>query len=349
MANPARISFALMALVLILAGALHLGTLVLAILFGYFVLRKFNFGGRKLVALALYLIVVAGIGCGLVIFVRRAYVVLPEVAEKTVPAVIRLAHEQGIELPFQDYGSLKAIVLREIPGALDDMGHYAQLAVREVALLVIGLVVAASVFLNAGFHVGGDPHALRRTPYTMIVRHLTVRFRTFYRSFAAVIGAQIIISTINTSLTAIFIIWTNYPHPNVTIGATFLCGLLPIVGNLLSNTLIIGVGLAVSPRLALLALAFLVTIHKLEYFLNSKIIGRRIKNPMWLTLIGLVLGERLMGIPGMIIAPVVLHYIKVETSKEARDELLARLAGMITKPAPKKIGRPDLKPDGRAT
>ena len=36
---------------------------------------------------------------------------------------------------------------------------------------------------------------------------------------------------------------------------------------------------------------------------------------MWLTLLGIVIGEKLMGIPGMILAPVVLHYIKVEASK----------------------------------
>ena len=36
---------------------------------------------------------------------------------------------------------------------------------------------------------------------------------------------------------------------------------------------------------------------------------------MWLTLLGLIIGETLMGIPGMILAPVVLHYIKVEASK----------------------------------
>ena len=60
---------------------------------------------------------------------------------------------------------------------------------------------------------------------------------------------------------------------------------------------------------------FLVVLHKLEYFLNSKVIGDRIKNPMWLTLLGLIIGETLMGIPGMILAPVVLHYIKVEASK----------------------------------
>ena len=71
----------------------------------------------------------------------------------------------------------------------------------------------------------------------------------------------------------------------------------------------------VSPPRALGALVFLVVIHKLEYFLNSKIIGDRIKNPIWLTLLGLILGEKLMGIPGMILAPVILNYVKVEASK----------------------------------
>jgi predicted PurR-regulated permease PerM len=58
-------------------------------------------------------------------------------------------------------------------------------------------------------------------------------------------------------------------------------------------------------------------IHKLEYFLNSKIIGARIRNPIWLTLIGLIIGEKLMGVPGMILSPVVLNYVRVEMSKVA--------------------------------
>ena len=60
---------------------------------------------------------------------------------------------------------------------------------------------------------------------------------------------------------------------------------------------------------------FLVVVHKLEYFLNSKIIGQRIRNPVWLTLIPLVIGERLMGIPGLVLAPVVLNYLPVEMMK----------------------------------
>ena len=63
------------------------------------------------------------------------------------------------------------------------------------------------------------------------------------------------------------------------------------------------------------AFIFLIALHKTEYFLNSKIVGQRIQNPMWLTLLGLVLGEKLMGVPGMILAPAVLHYVKVEMSK----------------------------------
>ena len=107
----------------------------------------------------------------------------------------------------------------------------------------------------------------------------------------------------------------------VLVGITFLCGLLPIIGNILSNTLIVGVGFTISPKVAFFALIFLVVVHKLEYLLNSKIIGDRIKNPMWLTLLGLVLGEKLMGIPGMILAPVVLHYIKVEASRNKVSDL----------------------------
>jgi len=83
---------------------------------------------------------------------------------------------------------------------------------------------------------------------------------------------------------------------------------------LISNTLIVCVALTISPKMALIALLFLIALHKLEYFLNSKIIGDRIKNPLWLTLIALIVGEVILGIPGMVLAPMILYYIKVEAS-----------------------------------
>lgn len=313
--QPKRVSYVIMAVLLISIGWLHLATLVLTSLFGYFALRLFSFERSKTLAFVLYLIAVAGIGLGLFYFSRQAYVTLPKIAETTIPAVAGYAEKVGVELPFTNYASLKVLALDAAKDRVGNFGQYAYVALLQLALLIIGLVVAASLFLNAKWEMEGDPHAVKDSLYSHVSRELAVRFETFYHSFATVIGAQIFISAINSALTAVFLVWNQFPFAPVLIAITFLCGLLPIIGNLLSNTLIVGVALTLSPRMALLALIFLITIHKLEYFLNSKIIGDRIKNPMWLTLLGLLIGEKLMGIPGMILAPVVLHYIKVEASR----------------------------------
>ena len=156
---------------------------------------------------------------------------------------------------------------------------------------------------------------MKNNLYSICCDEISTRFRDFYRSFATVIGAQITISLINTILTAIFVVAVRLPHAPLIIAITFLCGLVPIVGNLVSNTIIVFLALTVSLKLGIGALVFLVGIHKLEYFLNSKIIGDRIRNPVWLTLIALIIGERLMGIPGLILAPVVLNYLRVEMLK----------------------------------
>jgi predicted PurR-regulated permease PerM len=320
MTRAARISYGIMAVLLFLIAWLHLGPLVLTSLFGYFAIRLFSFGRSRALGVALYMIVVAGIGYGLFFFASQANKQFPEIARKTIPAVVEFAKTKNIELPFQDYETAKTALVREVNESMSAIGRYLRAAVYAFAQVLIGLVVAAGLFLSGKWGHEDDAIAARDSLYVTVVRELAARFRTFYASFARVIGAQIIISVINTALTSIFLIWQQYDYVTVIIMVTFLCGLLPIIGNILSNTLIVGVGFTISPETALFALIYLVVIHKLEYFLNSKIIGERIKNPMWLTLIGLVVGEKLMGIPGMILAPVVLHYIKVEASRNKLNE-----------------------------
>src|SRR2546427_1851291 len=322
MSKPARISYVIVAMLVALVGLLHLGTLALTTLFVYFALRQFSFGRGKALGVAIYIIAVTAIGYGLFYFSRQAYKTLPEIADTTIPAVVNFAEKQGIELPFTDYASLKTVALSEVKEKISHVGHYVRAAAFQIAMLIMGLVVAVSLFVSARWEADDDPDVVKDSLYSTVVRELGVRFQTFYSSFAKVIGAQIVISSINTILTALFLVWNGYHYIMVIIGLTFLCGLLPIIGNIISNTLIVGVGFTVSPRVALFALIFLVVIHKLEYFLNSKIIGDRIRNPMWLTLVALVLGEKLMGIPGMILAPVVLHYIKMETSRNKLSDVV---------------------------
>src|SRR5205814_9996767 len=101
-------------------------------------------------------------------------------------------------------------------------------------------------------------------------------------------------------------------------------------GHLVSDAVSVCIAFTVSLKLAIGALVFLVAIHKAEYFLNSKIIGERSRNPVWLTLIALIIGERLMGIPGLIPAPIVLNYLRVDMLKvevpdaQEKAESLAR-------------------------
>ncbi|MFH1066676.1 MAG: AI-2E family transporter [bacterium] len=306
---------------------LHLGTLLVTILFSYFILKKLAFLKNRWLTVTVFSVLVLVICFGLVYFIAQAFHTLPRVAATSVPIIIQQAKAHGIELPFTDWDSLKNFTLESITEQLRFVGTFANTATKNVIFFIIGLVVAISIFFDSVSKANSkktkssdDSSAARDDLYSSTTGEIARQFQAFYESFHVVMGAQMIISAINTMLTAIFVIYFGVPYAPMVIAITFLCGLLPIVGNLISNFIIVGIALTVSLQMAFFALIFLVILHKLEYFLNSKIIGDRIKNSVWLTLLGLVIGERLLGITGMILAPVVLHFIKMGTSQVRREE-----------------------------
>jgi predicted PurR-regulated permease PerM len=319
MTMAARISYGVLALTLVLAGILHLGPALLAVLFSYFALRKLlALTKRKWLALILFVLSVAGIGYAAGYFLRAAVVALPDVADSSIPSASAWAEARQIQLPFTDFDSLKALVVESIKEEAHYLRNVARLAgttTTAFVFVLIGIVAAASLFFNSELDLYRQSHATKNNLYSLLSDEIAARFRDFYRSFETVMGAQITISLINTILTAIFVLIIQLPYAALVIPLTFLCGLLPIVGNLASNTVIVCLAFTVSLKMAIVALVFLIAIHKLEYFLNSKIIGDRIRNPIWLTLLALIIGERLMGIPGMILAPVILNYLRLELSR----------------------------------
>jgi predicted PurR-regulated permease PerM len=325
MITPTRLSYGVLAATIILAGLLHLGVPLLVVLFSYFALRQLYFlTKRKWLALILFGVVVAGIATAAVFLTRAAVLALPDVADTSIPSASAWAQKRQIELPFTDFESLRQVVIDTLGQEANYLRNVANFAKSTTAVLVfsvLGIVAAASLFFKTGLDPYRGTHRVKNNLYSICCDEVSTRFRDVYRSFATVMGAQIMISFINTVLTAIFVIAAHLPHAPLLIAVTFLCGLVPIVGNLVSNTVIVFVALTVSLKLGIGALVFLVAIHKLEYLLNSKIIGDRIRNPVWLTLIALIIGERLMGIPGLILAPVVLNYLRVEMlTVEVRPE-----------------------------
>ncbi len=316
MTTSARLWYGLLALTLILAGLLKLGGPLLVAFFSYFALRKLvRLTKKKWLALILFTLMVAGLAFAAVYFTRAALRALPDVADTSIPTASAWAQKRQIELPFTDFDSLRDLIVttvKEEAKYLQNVAHFAGSTTALALFTVISIVAASSLFLKSGLDLDPHTHLLKNNLYSVFSEEVSARFRDFYNSFSTVMGAQIMISLINTILTAIFVIAVHLPHGPLIIALTFLCGLVPIVGNLISNTVIVCVALTVSLNLGIGALVFLVLIHKLEYFLNSKIIGLRIRNPVWLTLIGLIIGERIMGIPGLILAPVVLNYVRME-------------------------------------
>jgi predicted PurR-regulated permease PerM len=176
--------------------------------------------------------------------------------------------------------------------------------------IVVGMIMGAMVSLREAI----PPH--HQGP---LAGALTQRAEMLGDSFRRVVFAQVRISAINTVFTALYLailpaFGVNLPLRTTMVVLTFVAGLLPVVGNVISNTVIVIVSLSHSLPVALGSLVFLVVIHKLEYFLNARIIGTQIRARPWELLLAMLVMEAAFGIAGAIAAPVYYAYIKYELS-----------------------------------
>ena len=78
----------------------------------------------------------------------HAFDAIPEIVNNSVPRVIQFANEKDIDLPFDDLHSLRDQAVLLVRNQLGYLGNFAKIATKETAFLIIGLVVAISIFLN---------------------------------------------------------------------------------------------------------------------------------------------------------------------------------------------------------
>jgi predicted PurR-regulated permease PerM len=182
-------------------------------------------------------------------------------------------------------------------------------AVRVIVQLLVGIVLGAMLaFSGARARPAGGP-------LTVV---LNARSANLAIAFRDVVFAQTKISALNTLFTGTFLFivlplcGVHLPLAKTLVVTTFVVGLLPVVGNLISNTLIFVVALSISLWVAVAALAFLIVIHKLEYFLSARIVGMQIQARAWELLIAMLLMETLFGISGLVAAPIYYAYLKRE-------------------------------------
>lgn len=182
--------------------------------------------------------------------------------------------------------------------------------VRGLGYTLAGVVIGALTALQLPVRPEGEG---ARPPLEASLRR---GFDALVASFTAVVFAQLRIASINTALTAVYLlaalplIGSPLPLAGTLVAATFVASLVPVVGNLVSNTMIVVVSLTQSITIAGLSLAWLVGIHKLEYFLNAQIIGHRIRARAWELLIAMVTLEAMFGLGGLVAAPVIYAQLK---------------------------------------
>ena len=180
---------------------------------------------------------------------------------------------------------------------------------RTLVHVLIGLIIGAMISLR-------EVTAQHR--YGPLSGALAERVRLLGDAFRRIVFAQVRIAALNAFFTAIYLVvvlpmfGVNLPLTKTLIIITFLAGLLPVIGNLISNSVIVVVSLGHSLQIAIASLLFLIVIHKLEYFLNARIIGTQIRSHAWELLLAMLAMEAAFGIMGVVAAPIYYAYLKSE-------------------------------------
>jgi len=221
-------------------------------------------------------------------------------------------------------GSMPAWVVERLPADADELRLaiaqwlrdnapklqlWGATAGRVAFHVVIGMIIGAMLSLREATSAPlGGP----------LARALEERASRFGEAFRQVVFAQVRIALINAAFTALYLtvllplFGVKLPFAMTLVAITFVTGLLPVIGNVISNSVIVVLSLAHSPMLAVVSLGFLITIHKLEYFLNARIIGPRIHARAWELLLAIVVMEAAFGIAGAVAAPVYYAFLKQE-------------------------------------
>lgn len=217
-------------------------------------------------------------------------------------------------LPQGDDSVIRAGLVEWLRTHAQDLRRFGGEAGRGLLHFIIGLIIGSFVALR---------EARPDRPLAPLAQAMTERVDRLGEAFGRVVFAQVRISALNAALTGVYLIavlpafGVHLPFTKTMIVVTFLVGLLPVLGNLISNTVIVIISLSHSLHVAAGSLAFLVVIHKLEYFVNARIIGGQIKARAWELLLAMLAMEAAFGVQGVIAAPIFYAYIKKELSDRA--------------------------------
>lgn len=126
--------------------------------------------------------------------------------------------------------------------------------------------------------------------------------KNFLNSFAKVMETQILISFINSILSAFILSLMGF-HQVIGLGfMIFILGLIPVAGVIISLIPLSIIAFKLGGVIKILyVLGMIVVLHAIEaYFLNPKLMSMKTKLPVFFTFVVLLLAEHFMGVWGLL-------------------------------------------------
>ena len=264
----------------------------------------------KLVSLSIIAVVVIGASAAIVLvllaFLHGRLGHLPTLLDHMAGIIESARDRFGWQSWIPATEDLKALLAHTLRGHAGEIQRTGGELGRGLLHALIGIVIGAI----GAFEM--------RRPEGPLSRSLQERLARLSDAFQRVVFAQVRISLLNTTVTAVYLLvalplfGVTLPLRKTLVLITFVFGLIPVLGNLLSNAAIVVMSLGYSLPVAIASLVFLVVIHKLEYFLNARIVGRQIRAAAWELLVVMLVFESAFGIAGVVAAPIYYAYLKRE-------------------------------------
>jgi predicted PurR-regulated permease PerM len=275
---------------------------------------RLSHGRARVLVVALLGVATVGVGAGLAVllvaFLNGRVGDLPGLLDKMASVLDNLRGHLGTDMWIPAAEDIRGTVATGLRAHARELQQVGGEVGRVLTHALVGIVIGALASFDT------------RRPATALLLALGERLRRLTRAFEQVVFAQVKISALNTILAGVYLLLilpaagVELPLRKTLVAVTFLAGMIPVIGNLISNTVIVVVALGTSLSVAIASLGFLVAVHKLEYFVNARIVGTAIRAAPWEMILALVGFEAAFGVQGVLAAPIFYAYLKRELADQ---------------------------------
>ena len=224
----------------------------------------------------------------------------------------RIPKAVGKHLP-QDIGQINSLI--EQAGTLFGQNAlgFGATGMHLLFQFLFALLIAATCCTRPLFNT---------TLYQPFRREWLNRVHEYSECFSQLMTAQMYVALWNAFCTSIFLygvlplLGVELSFREALVVFTLFASLIPALGNIVANGVMAFLCLPHGATIVVSAVVFLFIVHKAEYIINARIIGKNVQATVPEMLIAILIGECLFGLPGLILGPVSYAYLTMYLIKQ---------------------------------